>query len=64
MTEQLKLPKYSMVGKDGNAFFLIGGWRKAARKAGWPDQEIKRITDEAQSGDYDHVLQTLLKYSV
>ncbi len=57
------LPRYSMVGKDGNAFMLIAGWRTAARKAGWNDEAIEVVTKDAMSGDYDHVLQTILRNS-
>lgn len=26
---------FTMVGQDGNSFFLIGAWRKQARLDGW-----------------------------
>ena len=48
---------------DGNAFVLIGAWRKQARREGWSAEEIDQVTDEAKSGDYDHLLRTLIKYT-
>jgi len=48
---------------DGNAFMLIGAWRKQARREGWSAEEIDQVIDEAESGDYDHLLQTLMKYT-
>jgi len=47
-------------GQDGNAFSLLGLFRKEAKKAGWTEDEIKKTTEEAMSGDYDHLLQTLM----
>jgi len=52
-----------LLGLDGNAFMLIGAWRKQARQERWTSEEIEQVTDEAESGDYDHVLQTLMKYT-
>jgi hypothetical protein len=49
-----------LVGKDGNAFFLLGYFRSQAKKAGWTPEEIEETTAEAKNGDYDHLLQVLL----
>lgn len=54
-----KKVKLRLVGLDGNAFSLLGSFRTAARRQGWPDEEIKRITAEAMKGDYDHLLRIL-----
>ena len=58
-------PKYPHVsvelsGEDGNAFMIIGRVMRELRKAGVPGAEITAFSDEAMSGDYDHVLQTVL----
>jgi hypothetical protein len=58
-----KKVKLKLVGLDGNAFNLLGHFRRQAIKEGWSDKEISEVIDEATSGDYDHLLQTLLKYS-
>ncbi len=47
---------------NGNAFTLIGTVRAALRKARVPSQEIDEFTREASSGDYDHVLRTILRW--
>ena len=47
-------------GKDGNAFMLLGHFRKEAKRAGWTEEEIEEVTNEAKRGDYDHLLTTLI----
>jgi len=48
-----------LVGEDGNAFAVLGRFRRAAKAAGWTADEIKAVLDEATSGDYDHLLATI-----
>ena len=55
-----KKVKMQLVGLDGNAFALIGVWRREAKRQGWTAEEIKTVTDEAMSGDYNKVLTTLM----
>lgn len=50
-----------LVGTDGNAFALIGKVRRALRREGYGDL-VEKFTKEATSGDYDHVLQTIMRY--
>ncbi len=47
---------------DGNAFAIIAKCSKAARRAGWVPQLIEAFKAEATSGDFDHVLQTVMRY--
>ena len=49
----------SLVGKDGNAFSLMGVFANQARKQKWTKEEIDKVLDEAMSGDYNHLLVTL-----
>ena len=58
-----KKVKLELVGQDGNAFFLLGAFSKAARSQGWDKEEIAKVMKECMSGDYDHLLQTLLNYT-
>ena len=51
-------------GLDGNAFAILGAFRKQARREKWTDEEISEVIKEAQSGDYDHLLQTIIKYVI
>ena len=47
---------------DGNAFALMGAFRKQARREGWDAKEIEAVMTECQSSDYNHLLQTLMKH--
>lgn len=46
---------------DGNAFAIIGAGRRELEKQGRHD-ELSTFTAEMTAGDYDHLLQTLLKW--
>ncbi len=50
-------------GLDGNAFALMGAFQKQARREDWSPEEIKEVLDEAKDGDYNHLLQTLIKHT-
>lgn len=52
-------PELVLSGVDGNSFMLLAQARRVALKNG---MNWVAIRDEAQSGDYDHLLQTLMKY--
>ncbi len=45
---------------DGNAFAIMGTFRRQAKKEGWTDEEIEVVMTEAKSNDYNHLLQTLM----
>lgn len=46
---------------DGNAFAIIGAGRRELQKQKRND-EIETFTAEMTAGDYNHLLQTLLKW--
>ena len=52
--------KVRLVGKDGNAFAVLGKVKQAMQKAGIPAAEITAFVEEASSGDYNHLLQTVM----
>ena len=56
--------RLSLEGLDGNAFALLGAFSRAAREQGWDGPSIKAVMDEATAGNYDHLLQTLIKHTV
>ncbi len=62
--QDVKYPEIEieLVGHDGNAFAILGGVTEAMRRADVPAEQIKEFTDEATSGDYDHLLQTCCKW--
>ena len=51
-----------IIGADGNAVILIGITAEALRKGGVPGSERSKFNLEAMSGDYDHVLATIMKW--
>ena len=61
-TTGLKRPVVRLAGEDGNAFAILGRVRRAMRVAGWPKAAIDAFLAEATSGDYDHLLATVLCY--
>lgn len=51
-----------LTGEDGNAFFIMGRVMAAMRRAGVSKDEIDAYHQEASSGNYDHLLQTTMKW--
>lgn len=60
------MPKFDidvqLTGQDGNAFMVLGLVQRAMRRGGCSAEDIKSFTDEATSDNYDHLLQTAMKY--
>lgn len=52
----------TLVGLDGNAFVLLGAFRRQARKEKWTQKEIDAVLHEAQKSNYDHLLYTLSEH--
>jgi hypothetical protein len=46
---------------DGNAFAIIGAGRRELERTGRGD-EVAAFTAEMTSGDYDHLLQTMMRW--
>ena len=61
-SEPCDKPVLSLIGADGNAFYLLGKAQQVARKAGWSEHKVTKFMLEAKAGDYDHLLRTLMKY--
>lgn len=59
-------PKLQLIGKDGNVFSIMARARKKIVE--WnrthPDKliDVDEFQREAIKGDYDHVIQTCMKY--
>ena len=70
MTENSKKqqwPRYpnirvKLVGKDSNAYYILGLCQRAAIKAELPQEEIKLFLEEATSGDYNVLLSTCQRW--
>lgn len=52
----------TLTGQDGNAFAIHGRCRAAAHDAGLSEEEVAAFMDEAMAGDYDHLLQTAMRW--
>jgi hypothetical protein len=55
-------PTLKLLGTNGNAFAVIGAAQKAWRRAKLPESDWDMISAEAMSGDYDHLLSTIMEY--
>ncbi|WP_340201993.1 hypothetical protein [Ascidiimonas sp. W6] len=51
-----------LVGVNGNAFMVMGVFRRQAVKEGWSKAEIDAVLDEAKSGNYDHLMATIINH--
>lgn len=51
-----------LIGRDGNAFAILGAVRQAMRRANVPEETIEKYLTEAKSGDYNHLLATTMQY--
>lgn len=54
-----KTVNFNLIGQDGNAFVLLGGWQRQARREGCSNEDINKVVDNATSGDYNNLLSTL-----
>ncbi len=55
-------PVLKIIGRDGNAFAILGEAKKVLKQHGYDKQEIEQVMNEAMAGDYNNLLQTMLKY--
>jgi hypothetical protein len=49
-------------GNDGNAFAIMGAVKSALKKAGASKEELSEYVSDSMSGDYDHLLQTAMRW--
>lgn len=61
---EVKYPsvKLELVGQDGNAFSILGRACVAMRKASLSRDVMHVFSEEARSGDYNHLLQTCMNW--
>jgi len=61
---KIKYPdiEVKLVGTNGNAFAIIGKVQYALKRNKVSLDEVALFMKEATSGDYDHVLQTCMKW--
>lgn len=56
--------KVQLTGTDGNAFAILGKVQRALRKGNASPSDVTEFFNEATSGDYDHLLQTCMRWVV
>ena len=63
MTE-IKYPEITveLSGQDGNAFMILGLCKRAMQRVLLPQEEIDKFMKEATSGDYNHLLATVMTW--
>jgi len=63
-TPNVKYPdiKVQLLGRDGNAFLVLGLVQRALKDAGLPQDKVQEYIDEATAGDYDHLLRTTMRW--
>ena len=49
-------------GHDGNAFAILGTVKQALRRGGVSSEKTAEFFDEATSGDYDNLLQAVMRW--
>ena len=49
-------------GEDGNAFAVLGTVRRALKRAGVDAETVDEFQTEASSGDYGHLLTTVMRW--
>jgi hypothetical protein len=61
---EVKYPdiEVELSGQDGNAYAIMGSISKAMRRARVSQAEIDKYLEESTSGDYDHLLQTAMRW--
>jgi len=57
-----KTANLDLVGVNGNAYMIMGVFRRQAKKEGWTQTEIDLVINEAKSGDYNHLLATIVNH--
>ena len=62
MTTDLPKVQMQLIGADGNAFSILGRFKREAKKQGWDADSISRVIDEATSGDYNNLLSVIVQY--
>lgn len=60
MTSKFPEVRVDLVGEDGNAFAILGRVQRAMRRARISAEDIEEFRTEATSGDYSHLLVTVM----
>jgi len=58
------LPRPIIVPRDDNAFSILSAARSGLRKAGYSEKDSELVLAKAKEGDYDHLIQIIMKYVI
>ena len=64
MRHVTNLVEMELVGLDGNAFSLMGAFKREAVRQGVSKDECDAVIKDCMSGDYNHLLTVLLENTV
>ena len=64
MRHVTNLVEMELVGLDGNAFSLMGAFKREAVRQGVSKDEYNAVINDCMSGDYNHLLTVLLENTV
>ena len=64
MNTEIKYPEITvqLSGQNSNAFCILGICQRAMKRAYLPQKEIDQFMKEATSGDYNHLLATVMAW--
>ena len=62
MEEKIKKVNLSLVGINGNAFSILGAFRRQTKKENWTDDEINLVIKKAQSEDHNNLTSVISKH--
>lgn len=62
MTVVDKKVNLELIGLDGNAFAVMGAFQRQAKAEKWSQPEIDSVLTEAQLGNYEHLLATIMDH--
>ena len=62
MTAPLFDVEVQLVGENGNAMAIMGRVARALKRAGASESQIAQYHRESMSGDYDHLVQTAMRW--
>jgi len=51
---------FLLIGRDGNAHFIIARVNKALKERGWSERALRAVRLRMMAGDYDHLLQVAM----
>lgn len=60
-TVKLRHSVLQVVDQDGNAYCILAKCIRVARQNDWSQSRIESFLSEAKSGDYEHLLQIVMK---